>query len=440
MKSKMLTYIAATTISAVLLVPMRLIAQDNSVKFSQTTSYSVISLGSLGGTSCCLVVEVNNRGWVDGTSNLAGDQSFHPFLWIAGQMTDLGTLGGPNASVGGLNERGDVTVGGSDTGIPDPLGEDFCGFGTHQVCLSYVWHNGERTLVPTLGGNNNDVATINNQGQVLAYAETAFHDTTCIAPQILGFEGFIWEPKKQQIQVLPPLPGNSASVGFDMNENGQVVGISGTCGILSFSAGPFDATLWQNGTPSDLGNLGGTIGAIAFGINNVGQVVGVSELPGDMSFHSFVWQNGVMIDLGTLPGDFLSSASGINDDGAIAGQSCDINFNCRAVVWQNGAITDLNTLIPANSPLFLINANSVNARGQIVGTAFDQSTGATVPFLATPCDEKQGCGNGGHDAEITDDHSRTPLPDNVRQQLRHRRGLSRFAHAVPTQPRRKAEE
>ena len=54
-------------------------------------------------------------------------------------MTDLGTLGGPNASAGGMNEVGDVTVGGSDTGIPDPLGEDFCGFGTHQTCLSFAF-------------------------------------------------------------------------------------------------------------------------------------------------------------------------------------------------------------------------------------------------------------------------------------------------------------
>ena len=153
------------------------------------------TLGSLGGTNCCLVIEINNRDWVDGTSNLAGDHNFHPFLWVDGQMTDLGTLRGPNASAGGLNDRGDVTVGGSDTGIPDPLGEDFCGFGTFQVCLSYVWHEGKRALIPTLGGNNNDVNTINNRGQVLAFAETASPDPTCTPPQVLGFEAFIWNRK-----------------------------------------------------------------------------------------------------------------------------------------------------------------------------------------------------------------------------------------------------
>jgi hypothetical protein len=36
-----------------------------------------------------------------------------------------------------MNDHGDVTVGGSDTGIPDPLGEDACGF-PHPSDLSFV--------------------------------------------------------------------------------------------------------------------------------------------------------------------------------------------------------------------------------------------------------------------------------------------------------------
>jgi probable HAF family extracellular repeat protein len=165
MKSRILICITAMTVFAALATPIRLAAQDHQEHHTKQPRYSVRDLGSLGGTSCCLVVTINNRGWVDGTSNLEGDRSFHPFLWIDGQMIDLGTLGGPNASVGGMNEVGDVTVGGSDTGMPDPLGEDFCGFGTHQTCRSFVWYRGHRTLIPTLGGNNNDVSTIDNKGK-----------------------------------------------------------------------------------------------------------------------------------------------------------------------------------------------------------------------------------------------------------------------------------
>jgi probable HAF family extracellular repeat protein len=233
MKSRTWKYVAALTVVAALVIPGWLHAQDPENHNKRQTHYTVQALGSLGGTSCCQSETINNRGWVDGSSNIAGDQSLHPFLWIDGRMTDLGTLGGPNSNVGGMNEVGDVTVGGSDTGTPDPLGEDFCSYGTHQTCLSFVWHNGTRTLVPTLGGNNNDVATINNRGQVLAFAETATPDSTCIPPQVLGFEAFIWEPKSGDIRELPPLPGDSVSAGFGMNENGDVAGTSGICANVS---------------------------------------------------------------------------------------------------------------------------------------------------------------------------------------------------------------
>jgi probable HAF family extracellular repeat protein len=365
-------------------------AQDQQEHDKKQTHYMVTNLGSLGGTNCCLVVTINNRGWVDGTSNLAGDQSFHPFLWRDGKMQDLGTLGGPNASAGGMNEVGDVTVGGSDTGIPDPLGEDACGFGTFQTCLSFIWHNGRRTLIPTLGGNNNDVNTIDNRGRVLAFAETTAHDPTCIAPQVLGYGAFIWDPDKGGIHRLPPLTGDSVSVAFSMNNAGQAVGYSGGCGKgLGDFLSAFHAVRWQNGIPTDLGNLGGTIVNTGFGINNRGQVAGVSALPGNTIAHAFLWdEEGGMRDLGTLPGDTNSFSGNINDEGQVPIQSCDANFNnCRAAIWQDGVMTDLNTLIPPGSSLFLTLANSINSRGEIVGAAVDQSTGATVPFLAVPCDE-----------------------------------------------------
>lgn len=437
MKSRILTYIAAMTVFALLATPIQLAAQDQQDQHKEQTHYTVTNLGSLGGTNCCYVITNNNRGWVNGTSNLPGDQSFHPFLWRDGKMQDLGTLGGPNASVGGMNDRGDVTVGGADTGIPDPLGEDFCIFGTYQTCLSFVWHNGRRTLIPTLGGNNSDVSAIHDNGQVLvALAETAIHDPTCTAPQVLGFEAFIWDSDTGEIQsLLPPLAGYSASAAFDWNDHGQAVGASGPCSVLT-TGGPLEATLWQDGQPIYLGTLGGTTNNFAFGINNRGQVVGQSDLIGDNTWHAFLWTEADgMRDLGTLPGDVYSSTGNINDEGQVPSQSCDVNFNCRATIWQDGVMTDLNTLIPPGSPLFLTLANWINSRGEIVGAAFDQNSGATVPFLAIPCDEKQsdnqGCKSVAPSANavlgVMKERTKVALPENIRERLRQQRRFGRLA-------------
>ena len=147
------------------------------------------------------------------------------------------------------------------------------------------------------------------------------------------------------------------------------------------------ALLWQDGKVTDLGNLGGDGrfgGNHACAINNQGHVVGHSDLTGDTTFHAYLWtrQTG-MRDLGTLPGDFASLAIGISDRGEVVGGSLDANFNIRATLWQNGAMTDLNTLIPANSGLYLLLAESINSSGEIVGFGVT-NTGEVHGFLATP--------------------------------------------------------
>src|SRR5579872_3026003 len=60
-------------------------------------SYSVIDLGTRGGVFGS-ASGINDRGWVNGTSSLAGDAIEHAFVWRDGRMTDLGTLGGFDSS------------------------------------------------------------------------------------------------------------------------------------------------------------------------------------------------------------------------------------------------------------------------------------------------------------------------------------------------------
>ena len=75
-------------------------------------------IGTLGGT-CGFPLAFNNRGEVVGQSDLAGDLTFHPFLWTKTQgIQDLGTLGGDTGTTEWINDAGDI-VGKAD--LPGPL-------------------------------------------------------------------------------------------------------------------------------------------------------------------------------------------------------------------------------------------------------------------------------------------------------------------------------
>jgi len=358
MKSRKLTFITKAVLIIALAMPFQLTAQH--------TVYTVTDLGTLGGTFS-LAGGINNSGAVEGYSTLPGDTATHGFLWRNGVMTDLGTLGGPNGVAAWRPNESDNIGGAAETGAPDPLGEEFCMFGTNLICLHFLWQKGVITPLPTLGGNNGFATGVNSRGQVAGYAEIATPDPTC-EPSITGFPQVcrlsrLSGETATSIQELPTFPGNPDGQANAINDNGQVVGFSGLCIGEGLER---HALLWQSGVMTDLGNFGGMRPNAAFDINNQGQVVGIAGLlpPGPLSFHAFLWQNDVLTDLGTLPGDVASIGDSIKSKGQVVGGSFDVDFNGRAFLWQNGVMIDLNTLTPADSPLFLIEALNINSRGQ----------------------------------------------------------------------------
>jgi probable HAF family extracellular repeat protein len=387
---------------------------------AQTPRYTVTDLGTLGGTVGS-ANGINYEGRVAGAATLPNGTS-HAFLSGPGVMYDLGTLGGPNSNEGGLNASNQMAVF-ADTSKKDPFGNDFCGFGTNLICLAAIW-NGTMTALPTLGGNNSIAYAINNQGQVAGAAETSTKDPSCIAPQVLDFEAVLWGPGGQ-VQELPPLPGDTVGAALWLNNYGQVVGSSGTCangGVYPAFDGPH-AVLWQNGIPTNLGNLGGAMVNLGQSINELGEVVGcadlASELPGFplVQIHSFLWtQAAGMQDLGTVGTDFTSFPFGINNNGQVVGASCDDMGNCRAFLGQNKAMMDLNALVPANSPLYLMFAFVINDAGEIAGQAMEKSTGEMHAFVLTPIPAAAAA----EDFEPASPDSSRPmvLPESVRKQLR----------------------
>ncbi len=420
MKSrKILTCMTAMTLLSALAVPIRLAAQSH---------YSVVELGELGGNSGG-ANGINDRGWVTGVDNLPGNLTTVATLWVNGTTIPLGTLsGGPNSAVAWpVKSNNGVIVGISELPDIDPVGENFScwpflgeGVPTGRICKGFRWQNGQMTPLPPFPGGFSSYATgVNNLGQVVGWAENGVHDPTCNTSfQILQFKAVIWQPNGT-MQELPPLPGDSTSAATAINDLGQVVGISGDCGVAVGSVSARHAVLWQNGVPTDLGNIGGDAWNTPTAINNQGTIVGFANtVPGTARhYEAFIWtQAGGMKSLGKLPGDIRSVANGINEKGQIVGASR--GAFPQAVLWENNKLFNLNSLTMSGSPLLLV-AGDIDQQGQIVGEVYDFNTGDTPGFVATPVPPG---------AAVSSAVRATPqsLPENVLRQIERRMGLGIF--------------
>jgi len=382
--------------------------------------YTVINLGTMGGTYAA-AENISRDGFIGGIGYLAGDNSVHGAVWM-GTRINLGTLGGPDSeTISAPNQFGE-NAGFAETTVPDPNGEDYCGFGTHLTCLPFLWQYNRKTPLPTLGGNNGEAADINSWGQVVGNAETATKDPTCVAPQVLQHVPAVWE--NGQVKALPTFGGDPDGVAITNNDRGQAAGFSGTCsnGAPTNTA---HALFWENGKVTNIGSFGGVTNNAAQDMNDRGEVVGYSDLPGDTASHAFLWtkETGIQ-DLGTLPGDASSAAIGINNLGQVVGQSCDAGGNCRAFLWQNNAMTDLNTLLRKGTSLYLTAAFAINDQGEIVGNAYQQSTGDYPAFLAIAgpesCDSQAASSSAQLNASPKVTAPQNP-PELVQQLLRRGR-------------------
>ncbi len=220
--------------------------------------YAFTELGGLGG-GFSFALELNDPGQVVGFSALPPDPAAspaagpgggrppaHAFLWEAGVVTDLGTLGGASSGAAGINDTGQI-AGGAE--LPD---------GSEHAVL---WDQGTMTDLGTLGGFDSQAIAVNNAGQVVGQSTTT-------PGQQLGDPGthaFLWEDGA--MTDLGTL-GGEISRANGINDRGQAVGAAET------ADGAVHAFLWENGAMTDLGTVPGWDGSRAIWINEAGQVVG----------------------------------------------------------------------------------------------------------------------------------------------------------------------
>ncbi len=370
------------------------------------TQYQVSDLPGLGGTSNG-GNSINDRTWVSGYARLP-DRNRHAALWRNSSLTDLFTLGGPNSSVTwNVKNTSGIIVGISQTADAEPLGEAWSSAAFYStpnnvgyINLGFVWQNNQmRGLPPFPGGNNGFATGANNLGQVVGWAENGFHDPNCCCTQVLQFHPAVWTlGPPDQIRDLPLIPGDSSGAATAINDNGQIVGISGICDQAVGRHTAKHAVLWENGTVMDIyPNAPAPWWNTPTAINQRGDVVGFAGDPafveGDI-LHAFMWtrEDGIR-QLKPLPNrtpkHVDSEAYGINEARQVVGVSCDADqVDCRAVIWDHGNTpTDLNDFKGSYSG-FLALAKDINNKGEITGRAIDPTTGSLIVYLAVPA--------GGH--------------------------------------------
>ncbi len=283
--------------------------------------FVLVDLGSLG-RSRTVAEAINEHGQVAGWSGLVEQSGLrHGFLWsLSNGMEDVGTYDSDPASLAfGINSLGHV-VGGS---FPAP----------YNLGRAFLWTapGGMRDL-GTLGGDGAEADDINDSGTVVGTS------------RLRGSEDlypFLWT-EKTGMRILGPLdgaPGQARAI----NHAGDVVGYQ------RVQDGAKLATLWSNSAGTIcLGTLPGKDRSFASDINEDGMVVGRSgsSFVGISAF-KWTWESGMEELVSLLGGD--AGAAGLNNHGHIVGVSDE-----RAVLWDaNGIVVDLNDLIAPDSGWFL---------------------------------------------------------------------------------------
>jgi probable HAF family extracellular repeat protein len=249
---------------------------------------------------------VNDRGQVAGAVERGGDEeeTSEAHLWDP----EAGWTGfGRGSGVQDLNEASQVliNVGGADQATYD-----------HHLVLWTPEDSAE-----DLG--DGDYGLLNDAGQVAwgRYDQTSF---------------------KEQVSLWDPRTGTHRKVVI-----GRATGLNGRGQVVGEMAGVEDAWdirafMWSTVDGlTDLGTLPGADWSTALGINEQGQVVGYSGTgpPGEPDwYHAFVWDERTgMRDLGTFAEAEQAVAVAINDAGQVLGRSTkdsDPGGAGTVVIWQ----------------------------------------------------------------------------------------------------------
>ncbi|MES2759932.1 MAG: hypothetical protein V4693_21375 [Pseudomonadota bacterium] len=265
-------------------------------------------------------VDLNNAGQV-AVNNLGTDVPFRMGSISDGTTSEsIGTLGGAESFIHGLNNRGEA-VGQSSTAA--------------GVNHAFVYAGGRMRDLTVDHGLDSAVA-LNDSGDIAGQVgERA---------AVLRADG--------TLDVFGPPSSRSAAI----NGAGDVAGYHAAPG-----AGDH-AFLYAGGVFGDLGTPGGSY-SVAASLNDAGAVVGYGFTAWAQQ-HAFLHDGAGLIDL--APSSAFSAAADINNRASIVG-----TMDGRAFRYADGALIDLNTLLGPDAQFLLTAAVAINDQEQILARACD---------------------------------------------------------------------
>ncbi len=220
---------------------------------------------------------------------------------------------------------------------------------------------------------------VNNAGVVVG----SYGDSDFVGPRHC-----YWPTRASQPSLLRGIfAGSNDGAAWDINEAGQVAGVSGG------AVGVFFAVRWNTltATPIQIGPLPGGMNSEALAMNELGDVAGRTSFP-DFSIEAMFWRSadGLLTGLGFLPGGAsYSEAFDVNDAQQVVGVA-EATGVLHAFLWEDGLMHDLNGFLLPGGPAmeYLARATAINNDGKIAAeavlgpTGFPRAIAILTPIVA----------------------------------------------------------
>jgi probable HAF family extracellular repeat protein len=210
---------------------------------------------------------------------------------------------------------------------------------------------GHRELPPLPEDTASSAYAINNAGLAVGFSSGP-----------AGERAVVWSPRGEVSALTGP--ADVLSRAYSVNQRGDVAGVSGASAARR-------GIVWSAGSERTvLAPLAGSEASEATWINDSGTTVGFSATAAEQRRATLWPARGAPQDLGTLPGSSASQAFGINNVGVVVGTSASA-AGSRAFVWSSTTgMQDLNSLVEAPG-LVLTTAVGINNTGMIVAVGHD---------------------------------------------------------------------